>query len=82
MKLIGARPSSFKGSDGRQVEGYNLYVVYDSSETSDNVVGEQCERVFVLKSKLLFDPCQCVGSQIDLRYNQSGKVWRVDLLEV
>lgn len=82
MKLIGARPSAFNGSDGRIVEGYNLYLIYDPEETSEGVVGEQCERLFVLKSRLLFDPCSCVGARIDVRFNRSGKVQRVDLLEV
>lgn len=82
MKLIGARPLAFNGSDGRIVEGYHLYLVYDPEETSEGVVGDQCERLFVLKSRLLFDPCDCVGVRIDVRYNRLGKVQHVYLLEV
>ena len=82
MKLIGARPLAFNGSDGRPVEGYNLYLVYDPDEAYEDVVGEQCERLFVLESRLLFDPCACVGARVDVRFNRSGKVQRIDLLEV
>lgn len=82
MKLIGARPSAFTGPDGRVVEGYNLYLVYDPEETFEGVVGEQCERLFVLKSRLLFDPCDSIGAHVDVRYNRWGKVQRVDFLEV
>lgn len=61
MKLIGARPSAFNGSDGRLVEGYNLYLVYDPEETYDGVVGEQCERLFVYNAAASLVSCSIIA---------------------
>ena len=41
MKVIGFRKSSFKGNDGTEVSGVNLYL----TEPADKGEGLSCERV-------------------------------------
>lgn len=71
MKIIGIRPSSFKGTDdGKQVSGQNIYLTYplESGE------GLGAERVFVTVEKLSQWPYHpAVGDEVEVIYNRYGK---------
>lgn len=69
--LVGMKDSDFMGSDGKQVNGVNLYFTYED----ENVKGVATERVFVHSDrflKLSFVPE--LGGACDLRYNKYGKI--------
>lgn len=69
--LVGTKNVDFKGSDGAQVSGVNLFFTYEDPE----VEGVATERVFVNANrfmKLSFMPK--VGGICDLRYNKYGKI--------
>ncbi len=69
--LVGMKDSDFKGSDGTQVSGVNLYFTYED----EKVKGVATERVFVHSDRLLklsFMPE--IGGDCDLRYNKYGKI--------
>lgn len=68
-KLLGYTLASFKGEDGRLVEGYNLYFF---SPITENGFGAYSFRQFVLKTKC---PDLKVGDIYDLSYRRgSGKL--------
>ena len=70
MKVIGFRKSSFKGNDGSEVSGINLYL----TEPADKGEGLSCERVYVLDKYL--NACGYVpklGDEVRLEYNRYGK---------
>ena len=47
-------------------------------EKNENVVGDQCDRIFVTEQKLgNVDPSLCIGSQIEVVYNRYGKPSKV-----
>lgn len=48
MKVIGFRKSSFKGDDGSQVSGVNLYL----TEKCEKGEGQSCERVYITDQRL------------------------------
>lgn len=69
--LVGTKNVDFKGSDGAQVSGVNLYFTYEDP----GVEGVATERVFVHSNKFMklsFIPK--VGGSCDLRYNKYGKI--------
>lgn len=69
--LVGMKDSDFKGSDGKQVTGINLYFTYED----ETVKGVATERVFVHSDRVLklsFMPE--IGGSCDLRYNKYGKI--------
>lgn len=68
---IGIRNVDFKGSDGNQVSGLNLFLSYEDK----NVTGVATEKVFIPSGRvqqLSFVPS--VGSCCELFYNKYGKV--------
>ena len=68
---IGIRNVDFKGNDGNQVSGMNLWLSY----TDPYIDGVGVEKVFIPSSrvsKLSFLPT--VGSVCELFYNKYGKV--------
>ena len=70
MKIIGIRPSSFKGDQGEQITGKNIYLTYPL----DKGTGLGAERVFVTDAKIAewsYKPV--VGDEVDLRYNRYGR---------
>ena len=76
MKVIGFRKSSFKGNDGTEVSGVNLYL----TEPADKGEGLSCERVYVLDKYL--NACGYVpklGDAVRLEYNRYGKCAGVHL---
>lgn len=70
-KCIGLRNVDFKGSDGNQVSGLNLFLTYQDK----NITGVGSEKVFIPSNRvqqLSFVPA--VGSECELFYNKYGKV--------
>ena len=68
--IIGLRTSSFKGNDGEQVSGKNIYF----TEPIENGEGLSAERVFLTFERLAkcaYDPK--VGDEIHVEYNRFGK---------
>ena len=47
MKIIGIRPSSFKGDRGEDITGMNIYMTYPLEKGE----GLGCERIFVTDAK-------------------------------
>lgn len=72
---IGLRSVNFKGSDGNQVEGYNIFLTFEDK----HIEGLGCEKVFVPMQRFIgmsFIPK--VGSSCTLSYNKYGKVQDID----
>jgi len=70
-KIVGIRPSSFKGSDGSDVSGRNIYL----TEPLDKGEGLATDRVFVTDAKLadwVYKPV--VGDEVEISYNRYGRV--------
>ena len=76
MKVIGFRKSTFKGNDGSDVSGVNLYL----TEPNTNGEGLACDRIFVLDKYLTacgYFPK--LGDEIRVEYNRYGKCAGVHL---
>lgn len=70
-KIVGIRSSSFKGSDGTDVTGVNIYL----TEPLENGQGLATDRVFLTEAKLsqwAYKPV--VGDEVDISYNRYGRV--------
>lgn len=79
-KVIGIERLSFKGSDGTEVKGLNLYV----SEAIDpkRGQGERADRYFLSEAKIAaLDFALAPGQAVDLLYNKFGKVATIKLLD-
>ena len=70
--VFGKKNLSFTGSDGRTVEGVNLYVGYDDN----SVEGMATDKLFVPASKLPKEKI-IVGDDIDILFNRFGKVDKI-----
>lgn len=69
--LVGMRNVNFKGSDGGQVEGVNLFFTFED----EHINGVGTEKIFIGNKKfceLSFVPD--IGSPCVIRYNRYGKV--------
>ncbi len=70
-ECIGIRRVNFRGSDGNQVDGYNLFLTYED----ENIEGFGCEKVFVPANRFMqLSYVPKVGSSCELFYNKYGKV--------
>ncbi len=70
-KIIGIRPSSFKGDNGEKVSGQNIYYTYPL----ENGVGCGAERAFITDGKLAQWPYKpTVGDEVNVEYNRYGRV--------
>ena len=70
MKIIGIRPSSFKGDKGEEITGKNIFMTYPL----DKGTGYGTERVFVTDIKLhdwSYKPA--VGDEVQMFYNRYGR---------
>lgn len=70
-ELVGIRGVCFTGSDGKQVEGTNLYLTYED----DYIDGVGTEKVFVTSKRfnsMSFVPE--IGGRCRLMYNKYGKI--------
>ena len=75
MKIIGIRPSSFKGDKGEEITGKNIYVTFPL----DKGVGSGAERVFVTEAKMAdwsYKPA--VGDEVNIIYNRFGRCDRME----
>lgn len=70
MNVIGVKKTSFKGNDGTQVDGFNVFVTYSQS----NVDGMACERLFIIPRKFVNGIVPKPGDCISVAYNRYGKV--------
>lgn len=69
-KIVGIRPSSFKGTDGTEISGKNIYL----TEPLDKGEGLATDRVFITDKKLAEWPYKpAVGDEVNLSYNRFGK---------
>ena len=76
-KVIGIRPSSFKGDEGDQVSGKNFYV----TEPLEKGEGLSAERVFITDKKLnSWDYVPKVGDEVRLEYNRFGRCSGMELI--
>ncbi len=76
-KIIGLRDSSFKGKDGTEVNGTNIYLTYPLEKG----IGEGSERVFMTEAKLCdggYSPK--IGDEVFIEYNRYGKVSAIRLV--
>lgn len=79
-RVIGTERLSFKGADGTEVKGLNLYV----SEAIDpkRGQGERADRYFLSEAKIAaLDFTLAPGQVVDLLYNRYGKIATVKLLD-
>lgn len=77
MKIIGIRPSEFKGDDGSTVTGKNIYLTYPLEKGE----GMGAERVFLTSAKLRdFGYVPAVGDEVRLEYNRWGKCSGMELI--
>ena len=70
MQIVGVRPTQFKASQGDNVSGQNVYMIYPL----DKGEGHGTDRVFLTDSKLVkggYAPR--VGDYIEVQYNRFGK---------
>lgn len=71
MKVIGKRPSSFKGDDGTTITGINFYLTCPMDEPGE---GEASERIFLMDKRMKelgYEPE--VGDEVKPEYNRYGK---------
>jgi len=70
MKIIGIRPSNFKGENGENVSGMNVYLTFPLEKGE----GLGAERVFLTDAKLSNFPYQPkVGDEVNVTYNRYGR---------
>ncbi len=74
MKVVGIRPSSFKGDDGKEVSGINFYL----TEPLTKGQGVSAERVYLTDQKIQdMGYMPKVGDEVFLEYNRYGKCSRI-----
>lgn len=69
-KIIGIRPSEFKGESGDTITGKNIYVTYPLEKGE----GLGADRVFITDKKLqdwTYKPK--VGDEVKMEYNRYGR---------
>lgn len=77
MKIIGIRPSSFKGDKGEEITGKNIYMTYPL----DKGTGLGCERVFLTDAKIAgWEYKPQVGHEVKLSYNRFGRCDGMELV--
>jgi len=79
MKIIGLKPTSFTGSDGKLVSGITIYL----TEKQKDVDGLSTDRIFLTNERVNNLPFTLsIGLDIVIYYNRFGKVASVALEEV
>ena len=73
--LLGVRALDFSGGDGRRVEGTQLFLAYPS----EGVIGQESCKVFVQPGCCPANIQDCIGMEIDVAYNNKGKVIGVEI---
>ncbi len=70
MKIIGIKPTQFKGNSGEEISGKNIYVTYPLEKGE----GVGAERIFLTDAKLnewTYKPK--VGDEVNVSYNRYGR---------
>ncbi len=70
MKIIGIRPTQFKGDSGDNVSGKNVYLTFPLEKGE----GLGAERIFLTDAKLnkwTYQPK--VGDEVNVSYNRFGR---------
>ncbi|RKJ40165.1 hypothetical protein D7Y09_16060 [bacterium 1XD42-1] len=73
--LLGVRGLDFPGGDGRRVEGTQLFLAYPS----EGVIGQESCKVFVQPNSCPSNIQDYIGAEIDVAYNNKGKVIGIEL---
>jgi hypothetical protein len=68
-EVIGIQHRKYTNKQGREVEGYNLFLSY----VSENVSGRACMREWV-STVIMEDSGVSVGDMVDLNYNRFGRI--------
>lgn len=68
-EVIGIQHRKYTNKQGREVEGYNLFVTYAEKE----VDGLACMREWVA-TDVMEDSGVSVGDSVDLNYNRYGRI--------
>ena len=74
-EVIGIQHRKYVNKQGREVEGYNLFVSYDEKGVS----GRACMREWV-SSDIMDDSGISVGDLVDLNYNRYGRICSIKLV--
>lgn len=70
MQVVGIRKSRFKGNDGEDVTGFNVYVTFEMA----GVDGMAADRLFVMPNKFVNGAVPKPGDIVVVYYNRFGKV--------
>lgn len=68
-EVIGIQHRKYTNKQGREVEGYNLFVTYEEKEVN----GLACMREWVAPD-VMEDSGVSVGDSVDLNYNRYGRI--------
>lgn len=68
-KIVGLQQISFKNPDGKVIEGTKIFTEYPD----ENVMGVKTEAFFV-KQGIKFPESLKAGEQVNIYFNQKGKV--------
>lgn len=68
-EVIGIQHRKYTNKQGREVEGYNLFVSYEENEVN----GLACMREWVA-TDVLEDSGVSVGDSVELNYNRYGRI--------
>lgn len=68
-EVIGIQHRKYTNKQGREVEGYNLFVTYEEKEVN----GLACMREWVA-TDVMEDSCVSVGDSVELNYNRYGRI--------
>lgn len=68
-EVIGIQHRKYTNKQGREVEGYNLFVTYEEKEVN----GLACMREWVA-TDVMEDSRVSVGDSVELNYNRYGRI--------
>lgn len=68
-EVIGIQHRKYTNKQGREVEGYNLFVTYEEKEVN----GLACMREWVA-TDVMEDSGVSVGDSVELNYNRYGRI--------
>ena len=74
-KLLGLKNGDFTSKDGKQIEGFNLFVAVEIKNTLG--MGCEVERIYLSKAKIEkfdIDLEDLLGKEIIVVYNKYGKI--------
>lgn len=74
-EVIGIQHRKYTNKQGREVEGYNLFVTYEEKEVN----GLACMREWVA-TDVMEDSGVSVGDSVELNYNRYGRICSIKLV--